>query len=118
MSQGTLSGLYRHAVRADLFPWLEGEPGPPGERYRRLVAVLERVAVLELTRVESFVPRCHGLPGRPVEDRAAPACAFVAREVFDIATTRALIERLEVDGALRRLCGWTGAGEVSSEATF
>ncbi|MDE0379396.1 MAG: hypothetical protein OXI20_09150 [Rhodospirillales bacterium] len=111
MSQGTLSGLW-HAVQADLFPWLEAEPGPPGERYRRLVAVLE------LTRVESFVPHRHGLPGRPVEDRAAPACAFVARAVFDIATTRALIERIEVDGTLRRPCGWTGAGEVSSEVTF
>ena len=72
------------------------------------------VAVPELTRVESFVPHRHGLPGRPVEDRAAPACAFVAREVFDTATTRAPDRRLEVDGALRRLCGWTGAGEVPS----
>ena len=111
MSQGTVFRLW-HAVQADLFPWLEAELGPLGERYRRLVAVLE------LARVESFVPHCHGRPGRPVEDRAALACAFVAKAVFDIATTRALIERLEVGRTLRRLCGWTGAGEVPSEATF
>ena len=38
--------------------------------------------------------------------------------MFDIPTTRALIERLEVDGRLCRLCGWSGAGRLPSEATF
>ena len=38
--------------------------------------------------------------------------------MFDIPTTRALIERLEVDGRLYRLCGWSGAGRLPSEATF
>ena len=38
--------------------------------------------------------------------------------MFDIPTTRALIERLEVDGRLWRLCGWSGAGRLPSEATF
>ena len=33
-------------------------------------------------------------------------------------TTRALIERLAIDPPLRRLCGWSRAGEVPSEATF
>lgn len=106
-----LSGFWR-AVQADLFPWLEDDLGPLGERYRRLVTVLE------LARVESFLPHFHGLPGRPVEDRAALARAFVAKAVFDVPTTRALIERLGVDRTLRRLCGWTRRGEVPSEATF
>ena len=38
--------------------------------------------------------------------------------MFDVPTTRALIERLEVDGRLRRLCGWSGASRLPSEATF
>ena len=38
--------------------------------------------------------------------------------MFDIPTTRGLIERLEVDGRLCRLCGWSGAGRLPSEATF
>ena len=38
--------------------------------------------------------------------------------MFDIPTTRGLIERLEVDGRLWRLCGWSGAGRLPSEATF
>ena len=112
MSLGqTLSGFW-HSIQADLFPWLEEELGPLGGRYRRFVTVLE------FARVESFLPHFRSLPGRPVEDRAALARAFIAKAVFDIPTTRALIERLQVDRTLRRLCGWTYAGEIPSEATF
>ena len=46
------------------------------------------------------------------------ARAFIAKAVFDVPTTRGLIERLEVDGRLWRLCGWSGAGRLPSEATF
>ena len=112
MSLGqTLSGFW-HSIQADLFPWLEEELGPLGGRYRRFVTVLE------FARVESFLPHFRSLPGRPVEDRAALARAFIAKAVFDVPTTRALIERLQVDRTLRRLCGWTYAGEIPSEATF
>ena len=44
--------------------------------------------------------------------------AFIAKAVFDVPTTRALIERLEADKTLRHLCGWTWRGEIPSEATF
>ena len=89
-----------------------GNSGRLAGRYRRFVTVLE------FARVESFLPHFRSLPGRPVEDRAALARAFIAKAVFDIPTTRALIERLQVDRTLRRLCGWTYAGEIPSEATF
>ncbi len=112
MSLGQTLTRFLNSLQGDLFPWLEGELGPLGERYRRFVTVLE------FARVESFLPHFHGLPGRPVEDRAALARAFIAKAVFDVPTTRALIERLEVDKTLRRLCGWNYAGEVPSEATF
>ena len=56
------------------------------------------VAVLELVRVEALLPYFRGQVGRPEEDRAALARAFIAKTVFDIRTTRGLIERLEVDG--------------------
>ena len=64
------------------------------------------------------LPAWPGGPGRPPEDRRALAWAFLAKAVFDVPTTRALIERLRIDGTLRRLCGWTRAGAVPSEATF
>ena len=103
---------YWYAFQQELFPRLEGELGPMGERYELFVAVLE------LVRVEALLPYFRGQVGRPEEDRAALARAFIAKAVFDIPTTRALIERLEVDGRLWRLCGWSGAGRLPSEATF
>ena len=107
----TLSG-YWQSLQGELFPALEDELGPLGERCRDLVTVLE------LARVEAFVRDWPGLVGRPRKDRAALARGFVAEAVFNIAQTNMLIERLMLDKVLRRLCGWTRAGAVPSEATF
>ena len=103
---------YWYAFQQELFPRLESELGPMGARHELFVTVLE------LVRVEALLPYIHGLVGRPVEDRAGLARAFIAKAVFDIPTTRALIERLQVDGRLCRLCGWSGIGRLPSEATF
>ncbi len=91
-----LSGFW-HSIQAGLFPWLEEELGDLGERYRRLFTVLE------IARVGAFSPL--PWPARPDEDRAALARAFIAKAVFNIPMMRALIECLEVDKTLRRLCG-------------
>ena len=112
MSLRTILSDYWFAIQQELFPALKEELGPLGERYESLIAVLE------LVRVERLLPYFHGLPGRPQEDRAALARAFIAKAVFDITTTRALLERLTIDRPLRRLCGWSGVREVPSEATF
>ena len=106
--------LSRHwfTFQRELFPWLEEALGPLGERYERLVRVLE------LVRVEESLPFRSGWRGRPLEDRAALARAFLAKAVLNIPTTRALVERLRTEGLLRRLCGWEGAWAVPSEATF
>jgi hypothetical protein len=76
------------------------------------------VVVLEVAGVEAFVSMWHGLPGRPLKDRHALARAFVAKAVFGLATTTALIERLSIDRTLRRLCGWERAAHVPGESTF
>jgi len=107
----TLSGYWR-SIQGQLFPCLEEELGPLGERHKQLVTVLE------LVRVEAFVNHWHGLPGRPLKDRTALARAFLAKAVFNIPMTDMLIERLGVDKPLRRLCGWTRRGAIPSEATF
>ena len=112
MSLREMLSDYWYAFQQELFPRLESDLGPLGERYELFVAVLE------LVRVEALLPYFRGQVGRPEEDRAALARAFIAKAVFDVPTTRALIERLEVDGRLRRLCGWSGAGRLPSEATF
>ena len=92
MSLREMLSDYWYAFQQELFPRLESELGPMGERYELFVAVLE------LVRVETLLPYFRGQVGRPEEDRAALARAFIAKAVFDIPTTRGLIERLEVDG--------------------
>jgi hypothetical protein len=73
---------------------------------------------MDMTRLEAFLPHWHGLPRRPVAERAALARAFVAKAVLNLPTTRMLIERVEADKTLRRLCGWSRPSEVPSESTF
>ncbi len=110
--QDTLS-QYWLSFQRGLFPWRAEELGPLSERHKRLVQVLEFV------RVEELLPGTRGGgAGRPPESRAALARAFLAKAVFDVPTTRALVERLHNDPTLRRLCGWESVGAVPSEATF
>ena len=107
----TLSN-YWYAFQQELFPRLEATLAPLSPRYELFVEVVEFV------RLEDLLPYLCGLPGRPPEDRAALARAFLAKAVFDIPTTRALIERLRVDRTLYQLCGWSSGDRLPSEATF
>ena len=112
MSLRTILSNYGFALQRELFPTLEEELGPLGERYELFVTVLGFVPV------EPFLTCWRGLPGRPQADRAALARAFGAKAVFAISTTRALVERLVIDRPLRRLCGWSQGAAVPSEATL
>jgi hypothetical protein len=107
----TLTNRWDH-IQAFLFPMLREEVGPLTACHERLVIVLD------MAPVGSFVQMWAGLPGRPPEDRYALARAFIAKAVLDLATTSGLIERLAIDGVLRRLCGWERASQVPSESTF
>jgi hypothetical protein len=106
-----LTSAWNH-VQGFLFPMLREEVGPLTPRHERLVLVLD------VARIEAFVQMWPGLPGRPLADRHALARAFVAKAVFNLPTTLALIERLTADATLRRLCGWEGRRAVPSESTF
>ena len=101
--------LSRHwfTFQRELFPWLEEAVGPLRERYQQLVRVLE------LVRVEESLPCSKGWRGRPLEDRAALARAFLAKAVLDVATTRALVERLRVETTLRPVVRLGGGGECA-----
>ena len=52
------------------------------------------------------------------KDREEMARAFVAKSVYNIQTTRDLIDRLHSDRVLRVLCGWRYSKEVPSESKF
>ena len=95
-----------------LLPGLDQELDP-------LTAKLEHLIIILDTRgLEAFVAPPSRGRGRPPDDRPAIARSFVAKAVLTIPTTSALIERLQIDRALRRICGWERRSEVPSEATF
>lgn len=81
------------------------------EKHRNLIIILETVCI------EQFFPHWRGA-GRPEEPRAALARAFIAKAVFNLPTTRALIDWLNADARLRRLCGFERVRDVPGEWTF
>lgn len=99
-------------IQGRLFPWLEEELGALSEKQRQLVSILE------LAEVERFITTSRGWPGRPEKDRCPIARAFVAKAIYNMGTTRQLLERLGSDTTLRRLCGWESKKALPSEATF
>lgn len=81
------------------------------------------IRAFEYTQIELAVYRERGYGqargvGQPEVDRCALACAFVAKAVLGLLTTRALIDRLGADTKLRRLCGFDLRVALPSEATF
>ena len=102
---------FGNILQGQLFPVLEAELGALSDLQQQLVRTL---ALLQL---DAFVEvRCGR--GRPAHDRAAIARAFVAKAVFHLPTTRALLDRLRADIVLRRLCGWETAAAVPDESVF
>ncbi len=99
-------------IQSSLFPWLEEELGEVTEKEQKLVTTLE------LIRIERFTAFSRSLRGRPPKERAAVARAFVAKAVYNMPTTRALLDRLACDKKLRRICGWEQKGGIPSESTF
>jgi Transposase DDE domain/Transposase domain (DUF772) len=51
-------------------------------------------------------------------ERRALARAFIAKAIFNLPTTRLLIDILKGDTRLRRLCGWERQRDIPHEATF
>lgn len=103
---------YWFRMQSSLFPWLEEQLGELTQKEQKLVTTLE------LIRIERFTAFNRSLRGRPPKERAAVARAFVTKAVYNMPTTRALLDRLACDKKLRRICGWEQKGEIPSESTF
>ena len=52
------------------------------------------------------------------KDREEIARAFIAKSVYNMQTTRDLIDRLHSDRVLRVLCGWRYKIDIPSESKF
>ena len=73
---------------------------------------------LEWVRIVEFIGSTWNSVGRSPHDRGALANAFVAKTVLGLSTTAALIERLQIDRALKRICGFPMWKRLPDESSF
>lgn len=99
-------------IQQELLPFLHTDIGPLTPKLERVIYVLDWV------RIEEIVAASWCGNGRPPFERAWLANAFVAKTVLGLTTTIGLIERLQADRALRRICGFALHRRLPSEATF
>ncbi len=76
------------------------------EKHRPFVAVCELCAPQDHMDTYRWIGN-----GCPPSDRLALCKAYIAKAVWDFATTRDLIDAIRHRPALRRLCGWESLGE-------
>lgn len=103
---------FAHLLQSSLFPRLSEELGEISEQMQLLTSTLALLPVQQRLSGQ----RCR--MGRRPCDRAALVAAFVAKSIYNLTTTRQLIERLRADDVLRRLCGWSCLSALPHEATF
>jgi IS5 family transposase len=101
-----------NVIQHELLPELKNEVGALTPKLEKVIPTLEWV------RIEEFVPSTWSAEGRPPHERSWLANAFVAKSVLGLTTTRGLIERLMIDRALRRICGFSPCRKLPSESTF
>jgi hypothetical protein len=106
-----LSSIWHH-FQTTLFPELLEADGELTAKQKQFIEVLE------LAQIETHLPYNGWVPGRPMADRSAIAHAFVAKAVYSLPTTEILIDYLDANIKLRRLCGWERKRDVSSASTF
>ena len=96
-----------------LFPHLEKELEEP------LTGKMKQVIrTLELVRIEEFIHVPEYRHGQSPKYRIQMARAFVAKAVYNMETTRELIDRLRMTPALRRICGWEKVWDIPHESSF
>jgi len=99
-------------VQCTLFPLLEKTVGELSPEHKHLISILE------LIRIEEFLPCTTFNDGRPPKDRAAIARAFIAKLVFKLPYTKQLVKYLNVDQQLKVICGWDAHSKIPSESKF
>ncbi len=93
-----------------LFPALQEQLGVLSPKEEKLIRILE------LAQIELYVSEVKIT--NPPKHRKEIARAFVAKAVYNLQTTRDLIDRLKVDQVLRIICGWRYAHSIPHESTF
>ena len=101
-----------NVIQHELLPEVRNDVGTLTEKLEKVIYVLEWV------RIEEFTQTSWCGVGRPPHERAWLANAFIAKTVLGLTSTVGLIERLTIDRALRRICGFAVCKKLPCEATF
>lgn len=112
MSLRTKLSQFWDKIQYKLFPELEKELGVLSPKHKKLISILE------LVRIEHYLPDTRFKNGRPPKDRSAIARAFIAKVVFKFPTINQLIDCLKKDKQLRMVCGWDSIQSIPSESKF
>ena len=108
----SLSKMWLKVINLEqsLFPELQASLGTLSSKEEKLIKILDfaeiekNIMVVNITNVKKY--------------REEIARAFIAKSVYNLHTTRDLIDRLRIDRTLRIICGWRYANAIPSEATF
>src|SRR5574344_2244253 len=113
----TLSGLSKLLLRilnieSSLFPILKEELRLEelSNKEQKLIKILDFAQIEKNVTIVSIT--------NTPKDREECARAFIAKSVYNIQTTRDLIDRLHSDKILRVLCGWIYKNDIPSESKF
>ena len=108
----TLSKMWLKVTNLEnsLFPQLQEKLGILSSKEQKLIKILD------FAEIEKNI--CTTSKTNPPKDRAQIARAFIAKSVYNLQTTRDLIDRLHIDRTLRVLCGWRYSNEIPSESKF
>lgn len=107
----TLAKMWNN-VQYKLFPDLEERIDELPDDYKQLVAILE------LIRIEEFLPCTKFNFGRPPKDQCCIARSYVAKIFLKITYTKQLRKLLVRDKQLKVICGWDSSDAIPSESKF
>lgn len=100
-------------IQEVLFPFIEKEIEEPlTKKLKQLISTLELIRIEDMVRVPEY------WQGQSPKNRKQIARAFVAKAVYNMDTTRELIDRVKISPALRRICGWQKVCNVPHESSF
>ena len=100
-------------MQRHLFPALEEEIGVLSSKEKQFVRILELIKIQPFLAGQGWCGT-----GRPPHSRVALAKAFIAKAVWNIPTTRGLIDYISSSPSLRRLCGWDSVSDIPHESVF
>ncbi len=111
-SSSNLSNMWTKILNLEnyLFPEIKEQLGTLSTKEEKLIKILDFAQIEKNVTVVTIT----NIP----KDRIEIARAMIAKSVYNMQTTRDLIDRLHSDRVLRVLCGWRYKIDIPSESKF